>query len=54
LNENLIMELEDKKKQIENERHTIELTGGVADVCKRQKCNDKFWGLSIAFLRTRS
>ena len=35
------MELEDKKKQIENERHTIELTGGVTGVCNRLKCNDK-------------
>ncbi|KAI0227575.1 Sin3 histone deacetylase corepressor complex component SDS3 [Lamellibrachia satsuma] len=32
LNENLIMELEDKKKQIENERHTIELTGDSMEV----------------------
>ena len=28
LKENLIMELEDKKKNIENERLTMELTGG--------------------------
>lgn len=41
LKENLIAELEEKKKMIENEKLTMELTGGKGPRTRKQ------WGLSV-------
>lgn len=42
LKENLIVELEEKKRNIENERNSMDLTGGEVNLHYKMEC--KFFG----------